>query len=562
MYNKDLILKILYIAIGLFLVTFVIIPAVLVFGVSFIGREGGFSLEWYVQAFASSSSRSAIMNTSILIAVCPLLGVSFGVLLAWIINRTNIPFRRLSRVIPFLPILLPTIVSAIGWVFLLSPKQGYFNVLFREFLGLFGMSIGEQGPLDIYTFGMLIIIIAMHAIPYSYIYVSNAFNSMDSSLEEASQISGASQMKTVVSISVPLIAPAILSSLLLAVVISVSEFAASSVIGAPSNTKVIPTLIYQSMSEFPLKLGLATALGAILIVIVTIGVYFQNRITRDTSYVTITGKGYRTNLTNLGVWKWPAFIIVVGYTLVSIVLPVGSIFVVSLLPYWSPEVGLSDISFAHYQTILANDIAKNSILNTVILAIAGTTLTNIIAFFMAVIIVRTKRKGLKVFEILGMATLGVPGLVFAIGALEFYTKWLSPLYGTHYPLLIMYSVIFLPLILRSMITALMQVHPELEEASFISGANTWKTLFRILLPVITPQIASSWVLGFILVTHELPASTLLTTPGLQVMPTYLLGIWGDGAVSTAAAYGMIMFFISAAMIIIGQVAAARISGRH
>ncbi|MEH7246241.1 iron ABC transporter permease [Neobacillus niacini] len=562
MYNRDLTLKILLSVVALFLVTFVVIPAFLVFEVSFRGEEGGFSLEWYSAAFTSKSSLQAILNTSIILVVCPLLGVTFGVLLAWIINRTNIPFRRVSKFIPFMPILLPPIVSSVGWVFLMSPKAGYVNLALRNIGETLGFSMGDTGPFNINSFGMLLFIIASIIVPYSYIYVSNAFNNMDSSLEEASQISGASQWRTLAKVSMPLVVPAILSSLLLALVISVSEFAASSIIGVPADVKVMPTLIHQSMTNYPQALGLATALGSILIVIVALGVYFQNRITKDTSYITITGKGYRTNLINLGRWKWLAFLFVLAYAVIAILLPIGAVFVVSLLPYWSPEVGLDQANLSHYQAIFENETATGSMTNTIILAILGTTFTNIIAFIMAIIIVRTKRKGNKLFELLGMATLGIPGIVFSIGALKFFTESPLALYGTHYPLLIMYTVIFLPLILRSMVTALMQVHPELEEASFLSGANTWKTLARILLPVLAPSIATSWVLGFILVTHELPASTLLTVPGIQVMSTYLLGAWGDGAISSSAAFAIIMFVISAIAVLGGQWFAAAFSKRH
>jgi iron(III) transport system permease protein len=561
MYGKDLSLRILYIVIGLCLLTFVIIPGILVFGVSFQGAGGNFSFEWYLKAFTSKASLTAIINTSIIVVICPIIGVTLGVLLAWIINRTDMPFRKLSTIIPFLPILLPSIVSAVGWVFLLSPRQGYVNVGMREIGGLIGITPGEQGPFDINSFGILIFIISMFIVPFAYIYVSNAFNNMNSSLEEASQISGASQWKTLFNISIPLVTPAILSSLLLALVISVSEFAASSVIGIPAGITVLPTLIHQSMTLYPQALGLATALGSILIVIVGLGVYFQNRTTKDTSYITITGKGFHTNLIKLGRWKWVALAIVIVYAIITIVLPIGSIFVVSLLPYWSPDVGLSQASFEHYQAIFENETAVDSIINTIILAIVGTTVANLLAFIMAIIIVRTKRKGKKIFEVFGMAALGIPGIVFSIGALTFFTQSPLKLYGTHFPLLIIYSVIFLPLVLRSMVTALLQVHPELEEASLLSGAGTWKTLGKILLPVVGPSIATSWVLGFILITHELPAATLLTVPGMQVMSTYLLGIWGDGAISVSAAFAMIMFVISAVAVIAGQLVATRISKR-
>ena len=293
--------------------------------------EQGISFDNFAEVMSGRLYLNALKNSLILGAWTGLFSLIIGVSLAWAVTRTDVPGKALIQVTASLSYLSPPFLTAIAFVYLFSPNAGLINVLVRDVLGLPFLTF------NIFSMTGLVLVTVLHTFPFVYLLASSALLSVDASYEEAAQILGASKLRTALTITAPLVAPAILSGTLLAFVNAIALFGSQAIIGLPGRIVTLPTRIY-ALFDYPPEYGLASALSLLFVVITVVALYLQRAFLARRSYVTLAGKGARPQLMDLGPARWLVFGFAVLVFVVAIVLPYTTLIAVSLVEILGPRL--------------------------------------------------------------------------------------------------------------------------------------------------------------------------------------------------------------------------------
>ena len=505
---------------------------------SFLGKRAvtGSGAETFQGYAALLSEMHLVLNSAIVGVGSTLLSVVLGVTLAWITTRTNIMWRSVLDKLVLVPFFITPLLGAVGWAILASPGRG--GLLNNIIASIFGL---DEGPLNIYTPGGVIFVTGIYYVPFTYMFVAGALRSMDPALEEGSKILGGGNLRTALRITLPLIKPAIVGSSLLVFVLAIGQFGVPAVLGMPHGFLVLTTRIYQHVAGFLPNYGAASAMGLSLFLVTVVGVYLQFKVLGKRSYVTVTGRGYRPKLLDVGVWKWPLFFFGFGFVAVVVVLPMGAIIFSSLLKFVTSTLGGAVYTLENYRYVLFElSTTKVSIRNTIGLAFGGATIALAICGVVAWIVHRTKLRGRKLLEYVAMVPIAIPGMVFSLGLLW---AWIRvsyiPLYGTIWIVLIAYVTVFLPYGIRAVGSNLVQIDPSLEECASVCGAKWTRVLRTVTLPLLKPGLWAGWTLLFISMIKELSASALLVNSRSMVLSVQVFDLWVGSSFTLVAALSVI-----------------------
>jgi len=517
--------------------------------------NGGVSFDYFGEVLSGRLYLSALRNSLVLGAWTGLFSLLIGVLMAFAVARTDVPGKRLLQLTASLSYLSPPFLTAIAFVYLFSPNAGLVNVLMRDVLGLPWLTF------NIFSMTGLVLVTVLHTFPYVYLLASSALESVDASYEEAAQILGASKFRTAVSITAPLVAPAILSGTLLAFVNAIALFGSQAIIGLPGRIVTLPTRIY-ALFDYPPEYGLASALSLIFVLITVVALYLQRAFLARRSFVTLAGKGARPQLMQLGAWRWVLLGFGVLVFIVSIVAPYTTLIAVSVSKSWGLEFW-KGLTLAHYKFILFEyNVTQRAILNSLMLATVAATLAVLLGAVIGWIDIRTTIPGRKLLDYASLIPLGLPGIVVAVALIQFWLKMPVALYGTLAILLLAYIGRYIPLSVRAANSSLRQVDPSLEESAQILGAR-WATIMReITLPLIRPGLFAGWLLVFVPVIQELSASILLFSSKSITLAVAVFNLYETGYVEPVAALAMInMMIIGAAILVANKLAGGGIAKR-
>jgi iron(III) transport system permease protein len=400
----------------------------------------------------------------------------------------------------------------------------------------------------------------LHTFPFVYLLAASALESVDASYEESAQILGAGTWRTAMTVTLPLVAPAILSGTLLAFVNAIALFGSQAIIGVPGRIHTLPTRIY-ALFDYPPQHGLASALSLVFIAITVAALLLQRAYLARRSYVTLGGKGSRPQLIDLGHARWLLLGFGVLVFAVAIVLPYGALIGTSLIK----SVGLSfadNLTLDHYRFVLFEyDVTRRAIVNSLILAAAAATLAVLIGGVIGWIDLRGSAPGRRLLDYIALVPLGLPGIVMAVALIQFWLTTPIPLYGTLTILLLAYVARYIPLGVRAANASLRQVDSSLEESARILGASWIMTLRRITFPLIRPGLFAGWLLVFVPAIQELSASILLFSSSSITVAVAIYNLYETGYVEPVAALAMInMATIAVAIWVanrVGRGAAAR-----
>jgi iron(III) transport system permease protein len=476
-----------------------------------------------------------------------------GAFLAWIITRTDIPGSKTLKSLMLIPFYCTPIVGAISWSMLASPKAGLINVFLSPVFSLFKLP-----PFNIYTPEGIIWVMGIYYTPIVFLFCSGALQSMDPSLEECSRASGASNLRTTLKITFPLISPAILGGTLLVFVLAMAAFGVPAVLGISESYYVVTTRILTLISGYPPEHALAAALGLLLFLFSAAGVYFQRRVLGKRQFITVTGKGFRPRKIKIGKWKVPFLVICWLYIFLSSVLPTGALIWTSLLKYLviHPSKATYTLSnyvyiwFSYPNTVLA---VKNSLIIAVVGASIGIVLNGGISW----ILHRTRLPGRSLLEYISMFPITMPATVFAVALLWTWIK-VPYVYGTIWLLLIAYITVFMPFGIRSVSATIVQIDKTLEECAQVTGASWFHTLRTITFPLLKPGIIAGWSLLFIMFSRELSSSVLLCSSRSTVMSVELYNLYWQGFYPVLAVLAIVQSLITFAIL----AAAHRLGGTH
>ncbi|MFY0611493.1 MAG: iron ABC transporter permease [Hyphomicrobiaceae bacterium] len=498
----------------------VILPIIALFVSSFLVLdESGFDTTWgfgnYEVMFTDRVIPRAFLNTLLISSGSTVVATFLGVSLAWINARTNCPLRDHLEPYNLIPFFLSPFVGAIAWHNLAEPKTGLLNNLARDVLGI------EGALLNVNNIYGVIWVTGIFFAPLIYLFVVGSLRRMDPSLEDSARTTGAGLVRTTLTVTLPLVMPGILSGAIIVFVTSAGEFGVPFKLSAPYGWETLTTQIFSKAVGDDANHYLGAAMSMALAAITVFLIWIQQRYIAPRSFTTVTGKGFRPNVLDLGPWKWVAFAYNLLFIMVAVILPIFSLIVVSLHPVWEGRIIPDAMTFDNYVKTLffwrpdSIQAATNGIINSFILAFVGATLAMILALVLSYMIHRTKGFGSKLLDFLCVVPIGFPGIVLAMGVLVTYIQ--TPIYATLWILLLGYITRFFPYGQRNISAVMLAISEELDQSSRMAGATWFTTLRRITIPLLKPGIFAGWVLLFIIFLRELSISIILYTTGTETL---------------------------------------------
>ena len=522
----------------LLLLYFVIFPmGVLLY--DSIMLDGAINFENYRNVYSQDVNWKALTNTVELSLMVMIASVIITFPLAWLVGRTDMPGKKGFRTLLVSSYMIPPYVGAIAWVQLLNPSVGYLNNIFKWMFGL------ETAPFDIYTFWGLAWVLTLFYSPFAFITISRAMEKMDPTLEEAARVSGASPLRTVWDVTLPLMAPSILAGGLLVFIAAGSCFGILSIVGMPGNIEVMTTRIvtYIYMGD---EAGVrdATALAASLMFLANFLLMGMTWMMGRKDYTTISGKSTRPNIVELGKWKWPAFCAVGLYGAISVIIPLGSIVLTSFLKSMSRPVEWSNIGIDPWIPVITSSQYMESVWNSVLYGVIAATIGTALAVFVAYLAVKTQIKGRSIPDLLTVIGGSTPSIVIALALIiTFSGNFGLNLYSTMWIIIVSYLVKYLTMSVRTIAAALSQVHVSLEEAALNSGANWLRVCKDIIIPLIAPSVIAGWFLIFMPSFYELTMSLLLYGSDTKTIGVLLYELQTYADTQNASVLSVIILFI-------------------
>ncbi|HTM11256.1 MAG TPA: iron ABC transporter permease [Verrucomicrobiae bacterium] len=529
-------------------------PTLMLFYGSFLskplGVPGSFTLRHYIRAYSDPVTYQLLLNSFIFATGSSILATGLAAVIAWITVRTNAPLRKLFQLTAIVPNIFPPVMLAVAWAALLSPRTGLLNRLAMQLFGL------EEAPLNIYSLWGMVFVEGLITTPLAFLIVSASLHSMDPSLEESARVAGSSNLQIARRITLPIVLPALLASLTLNFVRAIESFDTPAIIALPARIEVFTTKIYrEAIGAFPPNQNIAATYAVSLLLISMVFVYLYRRLTsRSERYVTVTGRGYRPMIIELGKWRYAATAVAALILLLIVVLPFAVLLFVSFVSYLHvPGAKTWELlTLDHYRSNLTDSRTFRALQNSLILAIGGATLCMLLASVTAYMTTKTKSAGRSVIEALTFIPWAFPGTALAIGLLWTYVYIPLPIYGTLWILLIGYITRFLPYGLRTMTSTVVQLHDDLPDASMTCGAGFWATFRRIVLPLLRPGFIAGWIILATIYLREFSTSIFLYSPGAEPVGPLLYHFYVDGNLGPMCSLGVIVSVICLILIIIAR----------
>lgn len=472
-----------------------------------------------------------------------------GGIVAWVVERTDAPGGELFHSFALLSFAIPGLLTAMAWIFVLSPNIGWVNSGLKNYFGF------SDAPINIYSMLGMIWALASHYFPLAYLALGPAFRVLDVRMEEAGLVSGSRYLQIIWRITFPLLRPAILSALLLLFILGISSFEVPRLIGRPARIDVFTTEIQAATSGAPPSFGVASALSITLLLVCLAAIFFYRRATRHAeAFATITGKGYTPTRIRLGGWRWPVTLATCFMFLIALGLPLLTLLWQSFFRNLAPSMFAPSLPLTldNYRFILHYPIFIDAVKTSVSLAAMSATAVVGLAFVMAWIAQRSAKGYGWLLDALAFMPIAIPSVIIGCSVLFAYLIVPIPIYNTIWILLVAYVTSYLPYGMRFASGGISQIHKELEEVAEVAGARLHQIFLRILLPLLAPFLLAGWIYVFVLAVRELGASIFLVGPGTHVLGTISLTMWEEGgSYGAVSALGIIqiipLIFIVAAL---------------
>jgi iron(III) transport system permease protein len=483
--------------------------------------------------FAALLNYQTIMVNTLMVAFAStVMALAFGFLTAWILHRTNVPFRRTLDQLMAVPYYVTPLLGALAWSFLGAPESGFINAIWRR-LGGGDTLIDITSPLGIAW------VMALFEGSVAFVMIGAVLQSMDPSLEEASQVTGANRWRTMLRITLPLAAPGVLGAAIFVFAEMLGSFSAALVLGTPARFFVITTAIYQLVSQFPPRLPMAAAMGVSLFAVMFVMMFIYRHITARRSFVTISGKAFRPRVMELGATRWLLFAACVSYVVLAAVLPLAVLAFVSVQKLAVAFPAAQNFTLDNFRQALSLNAVTQAMTNSLALGFLTGTIGVALTGLVAWIIQRSRLPGRAVLEYIVMLPQAVPRLVFAFGMMWAWLILPVPIYGTFWVLLIAYLTVFLPLGVRTISSVIAQLDRSLDECGEVCGASWSYRLRTIVIPLLRPGLAAAWLLIFVASVRELGASILLMGPESKVLTPAIVEAWFSSSSELTAAMALI-----------------------
>jgi iron(III) transport system permease protein len=518
----------------------------------------------YASVYGDALTYRVLGNTVVYVCATLVFGVGMALLFAWLVARTNLPFRWLWVAGIPLGLAIPGMLESMVWVLLFSPRIGFVNRFALDVLGL------SRPPFDVYSLAGMIALESLRVVPTAFLLLLPLMLRFDGALEDVAALSGARPATVLRRISLPLLAPGILAVILYQGISVLSSFEVPGIIGLPGRIYVFSTLIYTltsaAASAGGSSYGAANALSMVYLLVTVIGLWVYTRATGNASrFAVVTGRGYRPRLIELGAWRWPAVVVLSVYLFMTSVLPVLVLVWSSLTPLiLQPTVAsLARVTTRNWQRLTVDTDLLATLGNTAQVVVASAFLAVFLSLVVAWMTVRTRFRARGLLNQLAFVSHGVPGTILGLGLVWVWARVDAvPIYGTVWIIILGLATSFLALGSRSLSAGLVQIHVELEEAAYASGASLLMTLRRVVFPLLLPSLAGLWIWVAMLAVRAITLPLMLQTgPASTVLGSYLWREWERGDINFVGAIGVVLvlgtFALSLALSRLGLYRAAQ-----
>jgi iron(III) transport system permease protein len=513
------------------------------FNTARIGAPPVYGLGSWVAAWESPGVLQSLWNTLGVAFWYQVLSFPLGIILAWVLARTNVPWARGLEFMFWLSFFLPTLSTTLGWILLLDPRVGVLNQWTVSLLGL------TEGPFNVYSFwGIIWVHLMSHAVSSKVMLLTPAFRNMDAALEEASQTSGATGLVTLARVTLPVMTPALVIVFMLALVRIFESFEIELLLGVPIGFYVYSTKIVDLVRQEPPLIGQATALGSITLLLLLIAAPVQRWLTTRRDYTTVTGR-MKPTLTDLGPWRWPVFALVAMIVALLVLVPVLSALAGSLMTRFGFFNLRETWTLANWARTLGDATFMRSLTNTLIVALSAAAIGPLVFSVVAYVVVRAKGVwGRGLLDVILWVPSVIPGALAGLGLLWMFLgiPLFHPLYGTIILLIIACVMSAVTLSTQLFKAALLQLGSELEEASRLSGANLLITYRRIVLPLLAPMFIVVASLKFLFAANATSSIILLATSETRTLSLLTLDFVAEGLRESAAVVTLIITALTAA----------------
>ena len=550
--------------IGLLVVLFylVAIPLGLLLVASFkptgLPLDPGWSLTHFKEVYGDPGFYTLVANTTIFAVGCTVCALFVGGLLAWLVERTDLPWKASARVMIALPMVLPPFLLAMGWALLASPRNGWFNELLKSAFGL------SQGPLNIYSLGGMVFVETLALVPSVYLILASAFRNMDPALEEAAMTSGARWPQMITRIFIPMLAPALLAAAAYLLIVGFLVFDVPGTLGMPVGLFVVSSrIVYLATDQSggTSAYGQIAAIGVTFLVLLLALAWSYRRMTAQASrFVTVTGKGFRPRELKLGAFKPLAIALVLLYFVLAVLAPLCLLVWTSLTPYLAPVSWemLPQLSLRNHIALFDNARLGQAAWNSVWVSALSATVVTGLALLVAWAVLRGKGPGRNLIDTLSFMPLAIPGTMIGMALIYVYLTLSSvPVYGTAWILVIAYVTVYLSFTSRTANATMIQLHPELEEAARTCGGTPAYTVRRIVLPLMMPALVGAWIWVVAHVMRELSTALLLQGDNNATVAVQLWSYWSGGEPNKAAAVGVWLVLAMTVVTVLWQWLSAR-----
>lgn len=500
--------------------------------------SGPLTLQNYVELVSDPFILELLLNTLVYTGCSLVVGLMIALPIVWLVERTDIPFKQVISTLMFVPLIIPGMLTAFGWVLLLSPRTGFINNGLRYLMGVQGI-----GPLNIYTFWGLIFLTGISIVPGMFIMLSGLFRNMDPELEEAGIASGGNVRNVLFRVTLPLMLPGTVSVGIYYTIILMEFFEIPLTIGLNADFPVLSVFIYSLVhpeNETP-SYGMAGAFGVIAVCFGIVLANFYRRLTQGAyKFAVIRGRRSSRRIVQLGRWKYVGFAAIVIYLSVKVVLPFLALLWSSLFSSWTPMAfeALNSITLEVYRAVFLDERLIEASINSLILLLGAGTGTMLLATLISWIVVRSQKTIAKWLDAVSFIPRAIPGVVTSLGVLLIFI-W-TPFYGTIWLLVIGHLINFLPFGVRIMNASLLQIHGELEEASKVSGAGLLATLKWIVIPLLRPSLWNGWLWVVAHSVRDFTFPLMLGTASNLVIAQLLWDYWQVGLFERASALAVIL----------------------
>jgi iron(III) transport system permease protein len=490
---------------------YVLYPLILIlinsFNVSTIAEPPAYGLQAWREAFSEPGILRSLWNSVKIGIALQLIALPLGIFISWLLARTNIFFASAMEFGFWISFILPNLVTTFGWMLLLDPSTGLINNWLRELPFLNKLNF------DIYSFwGIIWAHLMANGISTKVMLMTPAFRRMDASMEEASRMSGASSLTTMLRITVPAMTPVIIVVFLLSIIRIFSSFETELLLGVPWGFYVYSTKIVDLARQEPPLVNQAAALGSIILVFLVAFIPLQRKLIARRQFTTVSGQ-FKPKIIDLGPWRYPATLFVGFIIILLCVVPILSVFGGSFMTRFGFFHLPKTWTIEYWRMALNDPRILTGLKNTLIVAGAAGLIGAFFFSLIGYILVRTRLPGRGILDSICWLPSAIPGVLTGLGLLWMFlgTPLFRPFYGTLFLLVIAQVLGGITLATQVLKASFIQLGQELEEASRMSGAGFWKTYVKIVLPLVAQTMALVAVLKFMFASQHNAGIILLAT---------------------------------------------------